>query len=77
MKGRPVPGGARCSGNPPTAPPQGEKSTASPDEAGQSCTYDGGRDTGGKQLSSEREFDAHVKAEIRTNAALINAAGIK
>ena len=23
------------------------------------------------------EFDAHVKAEIRTNAALINAAGIK
>jgi len=37
----------------------------------------GGRDTGGKQLGSEREFDAHVKAEIRTNAALINAAGIK
>jgi hypothetical protein len=23
------------------------------------------------------EFDAHVKAEIRANAALINAAGIK
>jgi tripartite-type tricarboxylate transporter receptor subunit TctC len=28
-------------------------------------------------VMSPTEFDAHVKAEIRTNAALINAAGIK
>jgi len=40
-----VPSGARCLGNPPTPPSQGEKSTASQDEAGQSCTGDRGRDS--------------------------------
>jgi hypothetical protein len=35
------------------APPQSEKSTASQDDAGQSCTDDGGRDSERKQFGSD------------------------
>src|SRR5262245_13843974 len=56
-EGRPVAcrAGARCSRNPSTTSPQGEKSTASQDQARQSGTDDGAWDwnTEGKQLGSK------------------------